>query len=73
MQDTDSLRNDLLSQIAAASDAAALEQIRVAALGKKGAISELMPVLPLSTRLKVEGDTPSFTASCLPVMWKGSR
>jgi len=42
MQDTDSLRNDLLSQIAAATDAAALEQIRVSALGKKGAISELM-------------------------------
>ncbi len=42
MQDTDTLRNDLLSQIAAASDAAALEQIRVSALGKKGVISELM-------------------------------
>ncbi len=42
MQDTDSLRNDLLSQIAAATDAGALEQIRVSALGKKGAISELM-------------------------------
>jgi phenylalanyl-tRNA synthetase alpha chain len=42
MQDTDTLRQDLLAQIAAAPDAAALEQIRVAALGKKGAISELM-------------------------------
>ena len=42
MQDTDSLRNDLLSQIAAAPDAGALEQIRVSALGKKGVISELM-------------------------------
>ncbi len=42
MQDTDTLRQDLLAQITAAPDAAALEQIRVAALGKKGAISELM-------------------------------
>ncbi|MGE4060398.1 MAG: phenylalanine--tRNA ligase subunit alpha [Sphingomonadales bacterium] len=42
MQDTDTLRQDLLAQIASAPDAAALEQIRVAALGKKGAISELM-------------------------------
>ena len=42
MQDIDSLRQDLLSQIAGAPDGAALEQIRVAALGKKGAISELM-------------------------------
>jgi phenylalanyl-tRNA synthetase alpha chain len=42
MQDTDSLRQDLLAQIAGAPDAAALEQIRVAALGKKGVISELM-------------------------------
>ncbi|MEN3953315.1 phenylalanine--tRNA ligase subunit alpha [Iodidimonas sp. SYSU 1G8] len=42
MQDIDTLREDLLARIAAAADSAALEQIRVAALGKKGAISELM-------------------------------
>jgi phenylalanyl-tRNA synthetase alpha chain len=42
MQDIDSLRQSLLGQIAAAPDSAALEQIRVAALGKKGAVSELM-------------------------------
>jgi phenylalanyl-tRNA synthetase alpha chain len=42
MQDIDSLREDLLARIAGAPDAAALEQIRVAALGKKGAVSDLM-------------------------------
>jgi len=42
MQDIESLREDLLGQVANAADAAALEQVRVAALGKKGAISELM-------------------------------
>ncbi|MEN3976458.1 phenylalanine--tRNA ligase subunit alpha [Emcibacter sp. SYSU 3D8] len=42
MQDIESLREDVLGQVAHAADAAALEQVRVAALGKKGAISELM-------------------------------
>ena len=42
MQDIDQLRDDLLNQIEGAADGDALEQIRVAALGKKGAISGLM-------------------------------
>ena len=41
----DSLEQDLLAQISAASDEAAIEAIRVSALGKKGAISERMGAL----------------------------
>src|SRR5262245_46597123 len=39
------LERDLLQDVAAASDEAALEALRVAALGKKGAISERMKSL----------------------------
>ena len=43
MQDQiDKLRADALANIAAASDAAGLDQVRVAALGKKGEITNLM-------------------------------
>ena len=42
MTDLASLEQDLLAQIAGAADEAALETVRVAALGKKGAVSELM-------------------------------
>src|SRR5690606_38231599 len=45
MTDIASLQSDLLAQIAAAGDEAALEAVRVAALGKKGSISELMKTL----------------------------
>src|SRR5580698_430848 len=45
MSDISKLENDLLSAIAAARDEAALEQVRVAALGKKGTISELLKTL----------------------------
>ena len=45
MTDVSSLQSDLLAQIAAAGDEAALEAVRVAALGKKGSISELMKTL----------------------------
>jgi phenylalanyl-tRNA synthetase alpha chain len=45
LTDASSLQSDLLAQIAAAGDEAALEAVRVAALGKKGAISELMKTL----------------------------
>ncbi len=40
-----SLEHDILNQVAAASDEAALEALRVAALGKKGSISERMKSL----------------------------
>ena len=38
----DALQAELLAQIAAAGDLAALEQVRIAALGKKGRVSEQM-------------------------------
>ncbi len=45
MTDLNQLENDLLARIAAAEDEAALEQLRVAALGKKGTISDLLKSL----------------------------
>ena len=45
MSDIASLQSDLLTQVSAASDEAALEAVRLAALGKKGSVSELMKTL----------------------------
>ena len=45
MTDTLSLQSDLMAQILAAGDEAALEAVRVSALGKKGSISELLKTL----------------------------
>ena len=45
MSDLATLEQTILSQIAAASDEAALEAVRVAALGKKGSISALLATL----------------------------
>ncbi|MDO9336266.1 MAG: phenylalanine--tRNA ligase subunit alpha [Caulobacter sp.] len=45
MTDLTQLQADLTAQIAAASDAAALEAIRVAALGKSGSVSALLKTL----------------------------
>ncbi|MCV0394711.1 MAG: phenylalanine--tRNA ligase subunit alpha [Rhizobiaceae bacterium] len=45
MTDIDTLEADLNREIAAAPDEAALETVRVAALGKKGSVSELMKTL----------------------------
>ncbi|MGY6571120.1 MAG: phenylalanine--tRNA ligase subunit alpha, partial [Salinarimonas sp.] len=45
MTDLNQLEGDLLARIAAAEDEAALEQLRVAALGKKGTISDLLKSL----------------------------
>ncbi|MGZ5926324.1 MAG: phenylalanine--tRNA ligase subunit alpha, partial [Rhizomicrobium sp.] len=45
MADAASLQSDILAQIFAAGDEAALETIRVGALGKKGSISELLKTL----------------------------
>ena len=42
MTDHSKLEKDLLAQIAGAADEAALEAVRVAALGKKGSVSELL-------------------------------
>lgn len=45
MSDYKALQSEILSEIEAASDEAALETVRVAALGKKGRVSELMKTL----------------------------
>src|SRR3954451_16171207 len=45
MSDIQSLERDTQSAIAGAADEAALEQVRVSALGKKGTISELLKTL----------------------------
>ncbi len=42
MTDHSNLEKDLLAQIAGAADEAALEAVRVSALGKKGSVSELL-------------------------------
>ncbi|MFL5029720.1 MAG: phenylalanine--tRNA ligase subunit alpha [Xanthobacteraceae bacterium] len=49
MTDIGQLETELTSAIAAASDEAALEAVRVSALGKKGAISELLRTLGTMT------------------------
>ncbi|MGI9366463.1 MAG: phenylalanine--tRNA ligase subunit alpha, partial [Rhizobiaceae bacterium] len=45
MSDIETLENDILAQIGSAADQAALEQVRVSALGKKGSVSEQMKTL----------------------------
>ena len=45
MSDIDTLEHDVLGAIAGAADEAALEQLRVSALGKRGSISELLKSL----------------------------
>ncbi|MFZ1682459.1 MAG: phenylalanine--tRNA ligase subunit alpha, partial [Rhizobiaceae bacterium] len=45
MNEPDQIERDILDAIAAAADEAALEAVRVAALGKKGAISERLKLL----------------------------
>ena len=45
MSDISALKDDLLNAVAAAADEAALETVRVSALGKKGSISALLATL----------------------------
>jgi phenylalanyl-tRNA synthetase alpha chain len=45
MTDLSTLERDLLGQVEAASDEAALEAVRVSALGKKGTVSDLLKTL----------------------------
>src|SRR5256885_4932704 len=45
MTDIQTLERDIISAIAGAADELALEQVRVAALGKKGTVSELLKTL----------------------------
>ncbi len=57
MSDITALQDDLLNQISAASDEAALEAVRVSALGKKGSISALLATLGKMSpdQRKIEG------------------
>ena len=45
MTDIAALQSEILAQVAAASDEAALEAVRVAALGKKGSVSALLATM----------------------------
>ena len=45
MSDLDDLKTKLMDEIAAASDEAAIETVRVNAIGKKGSVSELLKTL----------------------------
>ena len=45
MSDIDSLERQILDAVMAAPDEAALETVRVGALGKKGSVSELLKTL----------------------------
>ncbi|MBN9554729.1 MAG: phenylalanine--tRNA ligase subunit alpha [Alphaproteobacteria bacterium] len=67
MADTASLQSDLLAQILAAGDEAALEAIRVAALGKKGSISELLKTLGAMSpdERKVQGPLLNGLRDCV--------
>lgn len=49
MTDLNQLERDLLTQVEAAGDEAAVETVRVAALGKKGSVSELLKTLGAMT------------------------
>jgi phenylalanyl-tRNA synthetase alpha chain len=49
MTDLNQLEHDLLTQVDAAGDEAALESVRVSALGKKGCVSELLKTLGAMT------------------------
>ena len=78
MTDLANLERDLLAQVEAAPDEAAVEQLRVTALGKKGSVSELLKTLgrmspderrvqsPLINGLRdaVSGAIASFSCSC---------
>ena len=57
MSDLTNLQSQILADIAAAADEAALEAVRVAALGKKGSISALLATLGKMTpdERKTEG------------------
>src|SRR5271166_7147615 len=49
MADLKALEDELLAAIAAAKDDAAIETVRIGALGKKGSISELLKMLGTMT------------------------
>jgi phenylalanyl-tRNA synthetase alpha chain len=60
MTDIQALERDILGAIASAPDEAALEAIRVSALGKKGSISELLKTLGTMTPDERKENGPRF-------------
>ncbi len=62
MQDLDPIRAKYLSQIAEATDEAAIEAVRVTALGKKGEISLMMRELGKMTPEQRQSAGPAFNA-----------
>lgn len=60
MSDTDSLERQIVAAVEAAPDDAALEAVRVAALGKKGSISELLKTLGAMTADQRKEFGPKF-------------
>ena len=59
MNDLATLESDLLGQVDAAPDEAALESVRVSALGKKGAVSELLKTLGAMIPRGAQGQGPA--------------
>src|ERR1700742_2120120 len=57
---TDDLEKQILDSVAAASDEAALDAVRVAALGKKGSISELLKSLGAMSPDERKASGPAF-------------
>src|SRR5476649_1246848 len=62
MTDIASLQSDILAQISGAGDEAALEAVRVAALGKKGSVSELLKTLGSMSPEERKASGPAFNA-----------
>src|SRR5689334_15483628 len=62
MADTETLKRELLAAVAAAGDEAALEALRVSALGKKGSVSELLKTLGGMTPDERKANGPLFNA-----------
>src|SRR6185295_2156096 len=60
MSDIHTLEREILASITTAPDEAALEAIRVAALGKKGSISELLKTLGAMTPDERKANGPLF-------------
>ena len=62
MSDIAELERDILAAIKAAKDEAALEQLRVSALGKKGSISELLKTLGQMSADERKAKGPQFNS-----------
>jgi phenylalanyl-tRNA synthetase alpha chain len=62
MSMTDSLQDEILAAVASARDEAALEAVRVAALGKKGSVSELLKTLGGMTPDERKANGPLFNS-----------